>query len=106
VTTIALYTLAGIGLFVVGTLALFATPHLLRKILALNIMSSGVFLILVSIARKDSSAAQTAEIDPIPLALVLTGLVVAVSATAMALALICRYHAATGRVTLPEDSSS
>ena len=86
--------------------ALLVTPHLLRKILALNVMSSGVFLVLIALARPNPSPAQTGTIDPVPHALVLTGLVVAVSATALALALTCRYHAATGQVTLPEDRST
>lgn len=37
------YALVGAGLFLLGLYALVAYAHLLRKILALNIMGSGVF---------------------------------------------------------------
>jgi multicomponent Na+:H+ antiporter subunit C len=42
--------------------------------------------------------------DPVPHAMVLTGIVVAVSATAFALSLVRRLHARTGRVTLDDES--
>ena len=58
-------------------------PALLRKVLALNVMGSGVFLLLIAAAYRGPDAAP----DPVPHALVLTGIVVAVSATALALAL-------------------
>jgi multicomponent Na+:H+ antiporter subunit C len=42
--------------------------------------------------------------DPVPQALVLTGVVVAVSATALALALARRLFALTGHTALPDDA--
>ena len=42
--------------------------------------------------------------DPVPQAMVLTGIVVAVAATALALALTRKLHALTGRLDLPEDA--
>ena len=42
-----LYALAGVALFVIGVAALILQAHLLRKILAFNVMGSGVFLVLV-----------------------------------------------------------
>jgi len=65
-------------------LGLFTAGNMLRRILALNVMSSAVFLLLVVIAQS------TGEIDPVPHAMVLTGIVVSVSTTAVALALILR----------------
>jgi len=56
---------------------------LLTRLLALNVCGAGVFLIFVAISYRGNLEAA----DPIPHALVLTGIVVAVSATAMALAL-------------------
>jgi multicomponent Na+:H+ antiporter subunit C len=49
----------------------------------LNVSGAGVFLVFVSLAYQGDSL----PVDPIPHALVLTGLVVAISATALALAL-------------------
>ncbi len=91
-----LYALLGVGLFVLGLYTLIIRPHLLRKILALNVMGSGVFLVLVALADRPPG------VDPVPHAMVITGIVVAVSATALALALMLRVEAETGRAELPE----
>ncbi|MGI9325908.1 MAG: NADH-quinone oxidoreductase subunit K [Pseudomonadales bacterium] len=87
-----LYVLAGAALVGLGLYGLFAYRHLLRQIIALNIMSGGVFLVLIASASSGSVAA----VDPIPRAMVLTGVVVAVSATALALALAVRLRRVTG----------
>ncbi|MFZ5658640.1 MAG: sodium:proton antiporter [Pseudomonadota bacterium] len=101
-TAAQLYALLGIALFVIGTHALVAHAHLLRKILAVNVMGSGVFLVLVGLADRNPAGGP----DPVPHALVLTGIVVAVSGTAVALALALRIHRLTGRMTLPEDEET
>jgi multicomponent Na+:H+ antiporter subunit C len=82
------YGLAGVGLFCVGLYGVLVRPDLLRKILALNVMGSGVFLFLVAVARRNERGAP----DPVPHAMVLTGIVVAVSATALALGILRRMH--------------
>lgn len=69
------------GLSLVG---LFRTNDQLRRILALNVLAGAVFLVLVTIARTAHG------IDPVPHVMVLTGIVVAVSTTAVALALVVR----------------
>ncbi len=94
-----LYALVGIGLFCLGFHALVAYNHLLRKILALNVMGSGVFLVLVSLGNRTPAASP----DPVPQAMVITGIVVAISATALALVLMLRVYMATGRAQLPEN---
>ncbi len=82
-TGIAIYVLVGGLLFIIGLGGLFACDHMLRKILAANLAGSGLFLVLVALARRPAEGPP----DPIPHALVLTGILVAVSATAVALAL-------------------
>ncbi|MBG7602108.1 MAG: NADH-quinone oxidoreductase subunit K [Gammaproteobacteria bacterium] len=94
-----LYALAGVSLFTLGLYALIVHAHLLRKILAINVMGSGVFLVLVALGGRTTGA----EPDPVPHAMVITGIVVAISATALALALVLRVQAATGRAELPEE---
>jgi multicomponent Na+:H+ antiporter subunit C len=94
-----IYALVGVGLFSVGFYALVVHAHLLRKILAINVMGSGVFVVLVSLARRSADLAP----DPVPHAMVITGIVVAVSATALALVLMLRVEAATGQARLPEQ---
>lgn len=88
------YGLAGAGLIAIGLYALIVRRHLLRKILAVNVVGNGVFLVLVALAQRSGVP------DPVPQAMVLTGIVVAVSATALALALAVRVRDATGRATL------
>ena len=82
-----IYGLTGLILFLVGFGGLFACSHLLRKILAINIMASGIFLVLVTIAFGSGKG-----IDPVPHVMVLTGIVVSVSFTGLALALACRVQ--------------
>jgi len=94
-----LYALVGIGLFCLGLYGLIVQAHLLRKILALNVMGSGIFLVLVALARRTGEAPP----DAVPHAMVITGIVVAVSATALALTLMLRVAAETGRAELSDD---
>lgn len=93
-----LFACAGLGLLAIGTWGLVLRAHLIRKVLAINIMASGVSLMLVG-----TGAMGAGEVDPVPQAMVITGIVVAVSATALALALLLRLAHATGKPTLPED---
>ena len=97
--SILLYALLGVGLFTLGLYALIVHAHLLRKILAINVMGSGVFLVLVALGGRTPGALP----DPVPHAMVITGIVVAISATALALALMLRVQAKTGRAQLPEE---
>jgi multicomponent Na+:H+ antiporter subunit C len=90
--------LVGIGLF-----GLIVNPHPLRKILAFNVVGSGVFVLLGAIARRGAAAGMGA--DPVPQALLITGIVVAFSATALAVALLLRLFDATASVTLSEDAT-
>lgn len=83
-----LYLLTGILLFGIGLAGAFILDHVLRKILALNIMGSGILLLLVALAYRGLDDPP----DPVPHALVLTGIVVAVAATAVGLALMVRLR--------------
>jgi multicomponent Na+:H+ antiporter subunit C len=82
------YAMAGVLLFSIGLGGLFFCGHVLRKILAVNVAGSGLFLVLVALARRPVDAPP----DPVPHALVLTGIVVAVSATAVALTVYRRLE--------------
>lgn len=93
-----IYAAGGVALLATGIWALVLRAHLMHKILALNIMASGVFLLLIG-----SGAMGRAGVDPVPQAMVITGIVVSVSATAFGLALILRIARTTGHAALPED---
>ena len=86
----SIYLLTAAALFVIGAEGLMSRRHLLRKVLSLNVCTSGVFLFIVTVGR----AAE--PVDPIPHAMVLTGIVVALSTTAVALGLIVRLHRRQG----------
>lgn len=94
-----LYGLAGVVIFSLGIYGVIVHAHLIRKILAVNFMGSGIFLLLGAVARRIPDEMP----DPVPHAMVLTGIVVAVSATAFALALTRRIHTETGHPALPGD---
>jgi multicomponent Na+:H+ antiporter subunit C len=87
----------GLGLY-----GLIANPQPLRKILAFNLLGSGVFLFFGVVARRGVAAGLRA--DPVPQALVITGIVVAFAATALAVALLLRLFETTGAATLRADT--
>ncbi len=89
-------------LFVIGLVNLLLQPNLVKKIIGLDIMDSAVYLFL---AAKGYIAGRAAPIytggvtdaslyiNPIPAGLVLTGIVVSVSVSALMMALtICLYR--------------
>lgn len=88
-------------LFGIGFVTLLFQRNLVRKIIGLNIMDTGLFLFLASMGyiqgRKapiivDGVTEMEAYINPVPAGLVLTGIVVSVSVTAVMLALTVRLY--------------
>lgn len=75
--------LAGIGLFLV-----IAHPGLLRRLVGFNILGAGIFMVFGAVARRGAAAGLPG--DPVPQAMVITGIVVAFSASALAVALLKR----------------
>jgi multicomponent Na+:H+ antiporter subunit C len=67
----------GLGLY-----GLIAHPQPLRKILAFNLLGSGAFLLFGAVARRGAAAGFVG--DPVPQAMVITGIVVAFAALALA----------------------
>ena len=97
-TAPTLFGICGAILIGLGLFGLIVHPHPLRKILAFNILGSGVFLLFGVISRRGAAAGLAG--DPVPQALVITGIVVAFSATALAVALLLRLFEVAGRATL------
>jgi len=98
-------TLAALGaslLIGIGLYGLIVLPHPLRKIIAFNVMGSGVFMLFGALARRGAGAGFGA--DPVPQALLITGIVVAFAATALAIALVVRLIEATGSASLASDA--
>jgi multicomponent Na+:H+ antiporter subunit C len=84
-----LYGLTGCLIVALGLRTALLHASLLHRVVAINVLGAGVFMILIAIAYRGPGIPP----DPVPHALVLTGIVVAVSATALALALARRLTA-------------
>jgi multicomponent Na+:H+ antiporter subunit C len=95
VTVFGLCAAVAVGL---GLYGLITNPQPLRKIIAFNLLGSGVFLLFGVIGRRGAAAG--VGNDPVPQALVITGVVVAFSATALAIALLLRLFQTAGSTTL------
>jgi len=91
-------------LVMIGFYAMIAKGNLIKKIIGMNIFQTAVFLFYISIAKVQSG---TAPIiwesggpydNPLPHVLILTAIVVSVSTTAVALALITRIFEEYGHI--------
>lgn len=97
-------------LFLMGLYAVSIKPNLVKKLIGLNIMETSVFLLIVSVGMVPGGQAPIVEkgvrvaqmVNPIPQALILTGIVVAVSTTAVALSLCIRLHEKFGTLEADE----
>lgn len=103
-TGATLFGLCGAVLVGLGLYGVVVHPHPLRKILAFNLLGGGVFLLFGVIARRGAAAGMGG--DPVPQALVITGIVVAFAATALTVALLVRLFQETGGVTLSAEAST
>ena len=88
-------------LFAVGFFTLILHPNLLKKIIGLNIMDTAAYLFLTSIGYirgrlapiiVNGNTNPESYVNPLPAGLVLTGIVVSVSVTALMLALTVRLY--------------
>ena len=83
-----IYVMTGAVVFAIGLRGALHHHALLGSILGFNVGGMGLFLALIALAYRGASEVA----DPVPQALVLTGIVVAVSATALAIALARRLQ--------------
>ncbi|HRH87702.1 MAG TPA: NADH-quinone oxidoreductase subunit K [Rubrivivax sp.] len=95
-----LFALCACLLIGIGLYGLIVLPHPLRKLVAFNIMGSGVFVLFGALAKRGAAAGMLA--DPVPQALLITAIVVAFAATAVAVALLLRLIEATGSASLAD----
>jgi multicomponent Na+:H+ antiporter subunit C len=108
IAQLALYV-SSIGLIVIGLYAAVTKKNLVKIVLGLSIMDSGVNLLFITmgyiahrsapifspmIMQKYHDVATAAQhmVDPIPQALVLTAIVIGFGVTAVALALVLRLY--------------
>lgn len=93
-----LYGLCSAALVGLGLYGAIVQPQPLRKILAFNLLGGGIFLQFGVVARRGAAAGMGG--DPVPQAMVITGIVVAFSATALAVALLLRLYQVSGSAVL------
>lgn len=105
------YETASIILFGIGFATLLLHNNLIKKIIGMNIMDTSVMLFLIAKGYIQGNVAPiiqndfkgvSAYVNPIPTSLMLTGIVVAVSTTAFALALTIKMHEKYGTIELNE----
>jgi len=95
-----LYALCGLAIAGIGLWGVIVRRHLVVRLVAFNVLGAGIFLVFGGIASRRPDLGP----DPVPVAMVLTGLVISLAATAVGAALIVRHAALTGRATLPEET--
>lgn len=102
------YYAASAILFLIGFYTLLANTNLIKKIIGMNIMDTAVFLLFISMGYVKGGSAPIVSlsngkrlyVNPLPSALILTGIVVAVSVTAYALALTVKLYKHYGTIDL------
>lgn len=91
-------------LFFIGLMTVLTRSNVFKKLIGINIMESAIFLLFIASSyMKGGSEPMLVEgstdiiyVNPLPSALMLTGIVVSVSVTAFALALIVRLYKSYG----------
>lgn len=83
-TRAALFLLAGAALFGLGAVRMLLARDPLARVVAMNVAGAGTLVVLVALALRIDPQAPDAVLH----ALVLTGIVITVSVTAMALVLV------------------
>ncbi|WP_186430122.1 sodium:proton antiporter [Clostridium sp. BSD9I1] len=105
------YETASVILFGIGFATLLLHNNLIKKIIGLNIMDTSIFLFFIAKGYIEGREAPIlvngfkgveGYVNPIPTSLMLTGIVVAVSTTAFALALTIKMYEKYGTIELNE----
>lgn len=99
-TEVTIFGLTAAALFGIGLYGVLAHAEPLRRILAFNLLGGGVFLVFGVVARRGAGAGFDG--DPVPQAIIITGIVVAFAATTLAVALLLRLAALRGKGETPD----
>ena len=109
------YETAAVILFRIGLTTLLLHKNMIKKIMGFNIMDTAIYLFLTSkgyivgrlapIVVNDDLRVET-YVNPIPSGLVLTGIVVSVSVTALMLAITVRLYKRYGTLDIDEIALS
>ena len=102
-------------LLLVGLHGMLARPNLMRKLMAMNVFQVAAIIFYLSLAEKEGAQAPVIAhhgahalihaadyVNPLPHALMLTAIVVGVSTTGVALALLVAIYKKYGTIEEPE----
>jgi len=107
---ISVYYFGAISLILIGLYAVLVKKNVLKMLIGLSIMETGVNLLLISVGYISGRSAPILSegigpnqaVDPIPQALVLTAIVIGVATTAMALSVAIILHEKYGTLNVEE----
>jgi len=98
----------GIVLMMLGLYVAISRGNLIKKVIGLNLFQTSVFMLYISMGKVAGGTApiltgkpDTVYSNPLPHVLILTAIVVGISTTALALALVVRIRESYG--TIEED---
>lgn len=91
--------IGAVALFLIGLRIVVLHSNLIKRIMGINIMGTGVFLFFVAIGNVDGGSVPIVGgdpaavfINPLPSVFILTGIVVVVSITVYSLSLVIRIY--------------
>jgi multicomponent Na+:H+ antiporter subunit C len=98
------------ALFIIGLYTVLTHENLIKRVIGIDIMYTAVFLFFITIGYIndanppiiDLGGATLIYINPVPSALILTGIVVSVSMTAFALSLVIKIYESYGSINNDE----
>ncbi len=103
------YYLVAVILFVIGMHTMLTHSNMIKKVIAMNIMDASVFMLFVAVGYVQGGRSpiiregvELLYVNPLPGALMLTGIVVGVSVTAYALSLVIKIYRYYGTVDTDE----
>ena len=107
---ISAYYFGAIALILIGLYAVLVKKNVLKMLIGLSIMETGVNLLLISVGYISGRSAPILSegigpyqaVDPLPQALVLTAIVIGVATTAMALSVAIILHERYGTLNVEE----
>jgi len=107
-----IYYIGAFGLVLIGLFIILLKSNLVKVIIGINILDTGVNLFLISVGYLDRGTAPifapgvqieaSSMVDPVPQALVLTAIVIGASVLALALSLTIKLYGHYGTLNLED----
>jgi multicomponent Na+:H+ antiporter subunit C len=102
--------IGAVALFIIGLYTVVTHRNLIKRILGVNIMGTGIFFFFIAIGNVAAgqppiiigSGTDIIYINPLPSVLILTGIVVVVSITVYSLSLVIRIYQTYGTIDQEE----